>query len=70
MFCAVGSLGSGVKLREENTTSYLEKILRLVNLITDSPAVTLGEDVLGLRLGPSPLSARDPPLRRSPTGHQ
>lgn len=36
MFHAVGSLGSTVKLQEENRTSYLEKILRLVTLMADS----------------------------------
>lgn len=42
----------------------MEKILRLVNLITGSPAaaaVTLGEELLGLGLGPSSRTTGDPP---------
>lgn len=65
MFHAVGSLGSRVKLQEENRASDLEKILRLVTLIADSQQLSPWAGTF-LVLASAPPRGAVPPAVNSP----
>lgn len=73
MFRAVGSLGWAVKTAGRKRNQLLgedPQAGEFNHWLSSAAAVTLGKDVLGLGLGPSPQTTRDSPLRRSPVSHQ